>query len=58
MSKEKCKNNNCGKEFSVSLIGSGIPGGKETEPVICPYCSTTIREERTSGVFHTSKLEK
>jgi DNA-directed RNA polymerase subunit RPC12/RpoP len=58
MSKEKCTNIDCGKEFSVALIGSGVPGGKETEPVICPYCSTTIRKERTSGVFYTSKLQK
>jgi DNA-directed RNA polymerase subunit RPC12/RpoP len=58
MSIEKCTNKDCGKEFSVTLIGAGVPGGKETEPVICPYCGTVVRTERTSGTFLTGPIEK
>ena len=54
MSKEKCTNEKCGKEFSVSLIGLNVPGGKESEPVVCPHCNTVVRTERTSGAFITS----
>ena len=54
---ENCSNPECKKEFYVSLIGDGVPGGKERESVICPYCHTTVRTEVTSGIFVTRKIE-
>ena len=56
MNTETCTNAKCGKEFSVTIIGAGVPGGKESEPIICPYCNTVVRTERTSGTFRTSVL--
>jgi hypothetical protein len=54
---EKCTNESCRKDFYVSTIGGGFPGGKELEPVNCPYCGTTVRTEMTSAVFLTSRIE-
>lgn len=54
---EKCTNKVCGESFRVTKIGGGVPGGKELEPVICPYCGTTIRIEMTSAVFSTSRVD-
>jgi hypothetical protein len=54
---EQCKNFNCKKEFYVSSIGGGVPGGKELESVVCPYCGTTVRTEMTSAIFTTRKVE-
>lgn len=54
---EKCTNENCGKSFHVSKIGGGVPGGKELEPVICPYCDMTTKTEMTSAVFSTSRVD-
>ena len=53
---ESCTNEKCKKAFSVTEIGGGVPGGKESEPVICPHCGFTVRTERTSGAFRTSKI--
>ncbi len=58
MNTETCRNPNCEKKFSVTEIGAGVPGGKESEPVICPYCGHTVRTERTSGTFLTGKIEQ
>ncbi len=55
---EKCTNPNCNKEFRVHEVGGGVPGGKEKEPIICPYCGTIVRTEMTSATFHTSKIEE
>ena len=54
---EQCNNSECEKEFYVSSIGGGVPGGKELEPVISPYCGTTVRTEMTSATFTTRKVE-
>lgn len=53
MTVEKCPNANCGKLFSVSQIGTNVPGGRESEPITCPHCGYEARTERTSGVFRT-----
>jgi aspartate carbamoyltransferase regulatory subunit len=45
---DKCTNEKCLKEFQVHPIGGGVPGGKEKEPIDCPYCGTTVRTEMTS----------
>ncbi|GAB3375568.1 hypothetical protein GCM10027567_14550 [Spongiibacter taiwanensis] len=54
---ERCSNPDCEKDFYVNSIGGGVPGGKELEPVICPYCGTTVRTEMTSATFTTCKIE-
>ncbi len=54
---EQCTNPECKKQFRVTKIGGGVPGGKEREEVICPYCNTVVRTEMTSASFITSKLE-
>jgi len=56
MNSETCMNDKCGKQFTVTVIGGGVPGGKESEPVICPHCGTVVRTERTSGTFRTSPV--
>ena len=55
MTTETC--NKCGEKFSVSKIGGGVPGGKDKEPVICPYCNHTVRTEMTSACFLTGKID-
>ena len=46
---EKCPK--CGAEFSVAVIGGGGICGACREPIDCPYCHETVREERTTGTF-------
>jgi len=41
----------CGAEFSVTEIGGGGICGACREPINCPYCHETVREERTTGTF-------
>ncbi len=43
-------------KFEVATIGKDMPSGKRDEPVVCPYCGTTVRMEKTSAVFIISKL--
>ncbi|MBO2613094.1 hypothetical protein [Shewanella algae] len=52
---EECPN--CGAKFSVTEIGGGGICGACREPIDCPYCHETVREERTTGTF-TSTLIK
>ncbi|MGP9552305.1 MULTISPECIES: hypothetical protein [unclassified Halomonas] len=54
---ERCTNKDCNKDFYVTSMGGGVPGGKELEPVICPYCGTVVRTEMTSATFSTRKIE-
>lgn len=54
---ERCNNETCKKEFYVSSTGGGVPGGKEKEPIICPYCNAIVRTEMTSATFRTMKIE-
>jgi len=54
---ETCSNESCKKDFYVTAIGGGVPGGKEREPILCPYCGTTVRVEMTSATFSTRKIE-
>ncbi|MFA0715875.1 hypothetical protein AB4622_07640 [Vibrio splendidus] len=46
---EKCPK--CGAEYSVSVIGGDGICGACREPIVCPYCHETVREERTTGTF-------
>lgn len=55
MPDEKCNNKECGKVFSYSIIGDGVPGGKDMEELICPYCGHVVDRQMMSGSFLTSK---
>lgn len=41
----------CGALFTVSCVGSGGICGACMEPINCPYCRKTVRQERTTGTF-------
>jgi len=45
----------CNKNYEVTTIGGGVPGGKELEDITCPYCGHTYRQ-MTSSVFRTHAL--
>lgn len=41
----------CGALFTVSCIGGNGICGACLEPIDCPYCKKTVRQERTTGSF-------
>ncbi|MCG9575360.1 hypothetical protein L1D14_03830 [Vibrio tubiashii] len=41
----------CSALFSVSETGGGGVCGACNEPICCPHCHKTVRQERTTGVF-------
>ncbi|EJG2034141.1 hypothetical protein ACN08N_26525 (plasmid) [Photobacterium leiognathi subsp. mandapamensis] len=41
----------CGATFKVNEIGGGGICGACREPIDCPHCQKTVREERTTGFF-------
>ena len=47
----------CGAEFSVAVIGGGGICGACREPIDCPYCHETVREERTTGTFSETLIK-
>jgi DNA-directed RNA polymerase subunit RPC12/RpoP len=51
---EECSN--CSKPFKVTEYKLAMPGTKEREPIICPYCNQTIDERISNGWWITSKL--
>ena len=55
---ETCVNKACGKKFSYTEIGGGMPGTKDTEECTCPYCGTTAFTSRIGGVFISSKIKQ
>jgi len=46
---EKCPY--CGALFTVTCIGGGGICGACLEPINCPHCKETVREDRTTGTF-------
>lgn len=57
MPNQKCSNESCGEGFSYSIIGGGVPGGKEMEELLCPYCGHVVDREMMSGSFLVSKIK-
>ncbi|EJS2611611.1 MULTISPECIES: hypothetical protein [Vibrio] len=53
---EKCPF--CGALFTVTEVGGGGICGACREPIDCPYCNETVREERTTGFFKESLVKK
>jgi DNA-directed RNA polymerase subunit RPC12/RpoP len=52
---ERCRNNDCGRPFSVDEIGGAMPGSKEPEEIRCPNCGFTYTQ-RSNGYFNTHAL--
>lgn len=55
MSNTRCSNESCNKEFIYWEHSGGYPGGKDKEPIICPYCGHTNGYEMTSGLISSKK---
>lgn len=53
--KKKCCK--CGKWFKIIVCPMGVPGGKEKEEVICPYCHEENGYMMTDGFVRTEKIE-
>ncbi|MBQ0076228.1 MAG: hypothetical protein KBS69_03750 [Bacteroidales bacterium] len=54
--KQQCTE--CGKTFIVRVTTDNVPGCKEKEEVICPYCHTEVGYRMTSGFVYTYKHEE
>lgn len=54
MEYEKC--DKCNEVFVVIEHKLQMPGTKEREPIICPYCKHTNREQISNGWWDTRKL--
>ncbi|ELV7527161.1 hypothetical protein QMU90_000933 [Edwardsiella ictaluri] len=52
---EKC--HFCGATFTVECFGDGGICGACQEPIICPHCHKTVRNERTTGTFSTTLVK-
>lgn len=57
MEEYKMKCCKCGKWFKVIVTTMGVPGGKEKEEIICPYCREENGYEMTDGFVLTEKIE-
>lgn len=53
----KCINPQCAKDFEITELGGQMPGNKESEEIICPYCGNIITR-KSNGVFKTHKLTR
>lgn len=51
-----CKN--CKGIFQASEFGPQMPGCKDKEAIICPYCNTVHSEHMINGVFRSYKLSE
>jgi len=47
----------CGKEFDVKVTTDNVPGCKDKEEIICPYCHEENGYRMTSGFVYTKKKE-
>lgn len=45
----------CGKKFTVEIMGDTYPGGKEREEIWCPHCGALNGHIMTSGIVRTQK---
>ncbi len=52
---QRCSNPGCARLFQINQLGGQMPGTKEPEDIICPYCSHTI-QQMCNGVWQTYKL--
>ena len=48
-----CKN--CGKIFYYYITHQNYPGGKDREPIDCPYCNVENGSVITSGIIEIKK---
>ncbi|MDD5652882.1 MAG: hypothetical protein PHT31_01805 [Candidatus Omnitrophica bacterium] len=50
---ERCER--CNRLYEVAEWGGAMPGTKEKEDIVCPYCGFTY-EKMSNGTFRTFKL--
>ena len=50
-----CKH--CKKDFDIEVSSMNVPGCKEKEEIICPYCHEENGYRMTSGFVRTKKKE-
>ena len=55
MNEEVCKK--CGEKFRWGIVGTVYPGGKDKEPIDCPYCGEINGYRMTSAFVRTEKIE-
>lgn len=48
----------CGRRFLVQVTTMGVPGGKDREEIICPYCNADNGYRMTDGFVYTSEIEE
>ena len=48
----------CGRKFLVQVTTMNVPGGKDKEEVICPYCHEENGYRMTSGFVYTYKIDE
>lgn len=53
--KQECRE--CGKTFIVQVTSMGVPGEKDREEIICPYCHAENGYRMTSGFVYTHKTD-
>lgn len=53
--KQNC--NKCGKKFLVHITSMNVPGGKDREEVVCPYCNADNGYRMTSGFVYTYPIK-
>lgn len=52
---ERCTNLDCRRVFHASEWQLAMPGTKEREDVVCPWCGTVARTEVVNGLMRTTK---
>ena len=52
----KCEK--CGGNVLVEVTSMNVPGGKEMEEGLCPYCGNLVAKHMTSGFVRTYKHEE
>lgn len=53
---EKC--DKCENRYSVTEIGGGMPGTKESEDITCPHCGNTFTERSNINLVQVAKLSE
>lgn len=48
----------CGQKFHVQVTTMSVPGGKDKEEIICPFCYAENGYRTTSGFVYTYKIEE
>jgi hypothetical protein len=55
MNSERCSNPDCKRPYGIYQIGGQMPGTKELEDIVCPYCGH-ITQQMCNGSWQTFAL--